>query len=407
MTHSPQFLSDAPNPLTSPAAAQRFLASYWQKQPGLIRQALAVGPYSPGTPALREMATHEAVESRLVRRRGARWRLVDGPIAAAELPGARDKAWTLLIQGVDLHLDAVADLRERFRFMPDVRLDDVMISVAGDQGGVGPHVDSYDVFLLQLEGRRRWHLAPPADYLLQPGQPLRLLAHFKAAVTVDLDAGDMLYLPPGWAHDGIAQGPCTTASIGLRAPSDDELLLAWLRDSIDAIARATDEAADDNETLATEPVERYLDDTAPAELRRWQRQPAAIPAPMARTLRGWLQRFRPGADDINDFIGRYLTEPKAGLAFDGCTAARARRLLEQARRHGLRLDRRTRMAYRADQVFINGDSFVTDGQTRKLLAQLANARRLNAADTAALFEDPDVAPVIAEWAQAGWIRVET
>ena len=134
---------------------------------------------------------------------------------------------------------------------------------------------------------------------------------------------------------------------------------------------------------------------------------AAIPAPMARTLRGWLQRFKPGADDMDDFIGRYLTEPKAGLAFPGCTAARARKLLEQARRHGLRLDRRTRMAYRADQVFINGESFVTDGSTRKLLARLADARRLDAADTVALFEDPDVAPVIAEWARAGWIRAET
>src|SRR5205085_11038847 len=141
-------------------------------------------------------------ESRLVVRAGARWSVRSGPIAAESLPG-RSARWTLLVQGVDLHDDDAHRLLRRFRFIADARLDDVMCSWAADGGGVGPHVDSYDVFLLQTSGRRRWRIGRAAGARLREGVPLKILAEFVPTEEWLLEPGDLLYLPPGWGHDGV------------------------------------------------------------------------------------------------------------------------------------------------------------------------------------------------------------
>ncbi len=149
------------------------------------------------------------------------------------------------MQGVDLHLPAAHQLMSRFRFLPDARLDDVMVSYASDGGGVGPHVDSYDVFLLQLSGRRRWRIGRGRRVrVCVPDLPLKILADFEAEEEHLLDAGDMLYLPPGWGHDGIAEGECMTASIGFRAASQDEFAREVLQRSIDAARDAADDAGE-------------------------------------------------------------------------------------------------------------------------------------------------------------------
>ena len=147
------------------------------------------------------------------------------------LPGVKTRQWTLLVQGVNLHDAAAAELMGRFRFVPDARLDDLMISYATDGGGVGPHFDSYDVFLLQVSGRRRWRISSQTSLELIPDMPLKILADFNAEQEWVLEPGDMLYLPPQYAHDGIAEGECMTCSIGFRAPAYRELaghFLAWL-----------------------------------------------------------------------------------------------------------------------------------------------------------------------------------
>jgi len=150
------------------------------------------------------------------------WQLQPGPLH--RLPSPRRAGWTVLVQGVDLADDGAHALLQRFRFVPDARLDDLMISYATDGGGVGPHVDSYDVFLLQAHGRRRWRISRQRDLRTVEGAPLQLLADFRPTDEVVLEPGDMLYLPPGVAHEGTAVGECITYSIGFRAPTHQELL---------------------------------------------------------------------------------------------------------------------------------------------------------------------------------------
>src|SRR5690606_31707396 len=187
-------------------------------------------------PELFAMAADEAVESRLVVHQPAGWTLKHGPFARTAFPPLKQKRWTLLVQGVDLHLDAAHELLQRFRFVPDARLDDLMISWASEGGGVGPHFDSYDVFLLQATGRRRWRIGRQKDLSLRPGVPLKILQHFEPEEEFVLEPGDMLYLPPRWAHDGAAVGgDCMTCSIGFRAPQRGGLAGELLQRMADAL----------------------------------------------------------------------------------------------------------------------------------------------------------------------------
>ena len=160
------------------------------------------------------MAAQDDVQSRLVIQTPSTpqnpWRLKQGPFSRKNLPALKQAGWTLLVQGVDLHDARVRALRDQFRFVPDARLDDVMVSYASDGGGVGPHFDSYDVFLMQAHGQRRWRYGAQKDLSLQPGMPLKILSQFQPRWDVVLNPGDMLYLPPRYAHAGTAVGECMT-----------------------------------------------------------------------------------------------------------------------------------------------------------------------------------------------------
>ncbi|MES1161443.1 MAG: cupin domain-containing protein, partial [Rhizobacter sp.] len=223
-----------PTPLLGGLSPQVFMRHHWQKKPLLVRQALPMTSSFVGRAELFALAAREGVESRLVTHRAGRWSLRHGPLPRRALPPLAQREWTLLVQGLDLHLDSARALLERFRFVPDARLDDVMVSYASDGGGVGPHVDSYDVFLLQIHGVRRWRIGRVKRPQLQPGVPLKILGNFVAQDEWRLEPGDMLYLPPGWAHDGVAEGECMTASIGFRAPGGDELARELLQRTLDA-----------------------------------------------------------------------------------------------------------------------------------------------------------------------------
>lgn len=210
-----------------------FLRDYWQQRPLVIRNPWVSwrNPLEPDE--LAGLACESYVESRLIVEDRAGLALEHGPIPSPRFGKLGPRQWTLLVQAVDQHVPEVAALIEPFRFIPDWRIDDVMVSYAVDQGGVGPHFDQYDVFLIQGLGRRRWQVGPVCDETvrLRPHDDLRLLQDFKPTEEWVLEPGDILYLPPRFAHDGVAIGDdCMTYSIGFRAPSRGELIAAWCDD---------------------------------------------------------------------------------------------------------------------------------------------------------------------------------
>jgi 50S ribosomal protein L16 3-hydroxylase len=213
-----------------------FLRDYWQKKPLLIRNPWAqwVNPLEPDE--LAGLACEDDIEARLVSHAGGALTAEDGPIPAARFGELGRDQWTLLVQAVDHFVPDVAALIEPFRFVPNWRIDDVMVSVAADGGGVGAHFDHYDVFLIQGLGRRRWQIGGMCDENtpLLPHDQLRLIADFEPLEEWVLEPGDILYVPPGIAHDGVAVGDnCMTYSIGFRAPSRAELIGDFCDDLIE------------------------------------------------------------------------------------------------------------------------------------------------------------------------------
>lgn len=214
-----------------------FLRDYWQQRPLLIRNPWAEwrNPLEPDE--LAGLACEEAVESRLITKDGDALKMESGPLPEARFGELGNSPWTLLVQAVDHHAPAVAELVEPFRFVPNWRIDDVMVSYATNGGGVGPHFDQYDVFLIQGLGKRRWRVGPLCSSAtpLLPHEDLRLIPDFEATDEWILEPGDMLYVPPCFAHDGVAVGDdCMTYSIGFRAPSRAELIESWCEHQADA-----------------------------------------------------------------------------------------------------------------------------------------------------------------------------
>ncbi|MFC4594952.1 MULTISPECIES: cupin domain-containing protein [Sphingobium] len=215
-----------------------FLRDYWQQRPLLIRNPWRAwrNPLEPDE--LAGLACEEGVESRLITQTPDGLKMESGPLPEARFGELGDSAWTLLVQAVDHHAPQVAELIDAFRFIPNWRIDDVMVSYATDGGGVGPHYDQYDVFLIQGLGRRRWRVGPRCNSQtpLVPHEDLRLIADFDATDEWILEPGDMLYVPPCYAHDGIAVGDdCMTYSIGFRAPSVAELIEGWSEHQADGL----------------------------------------------------------------------------------------------------------------------------------------------------------------------------
>lgn len=331
-----------------------FLSEYWQKKPMLVRQAVPGfgGIVLPSE--LIGLGGREDVESKLFVRRGSRWNVRDGPLPRAAFSRLPRANWTLLVHGLNLHVPAADALLRRFSFIPYARLDDVLVSYAVDGGGVGAHVDSYDVFLLQGEGRRRWRVGTQRDRRLDPRAPQRVLARFRPQREWILEPGDMLYLPPGWAHEGTAVGPCTTYSIGFRAPSAQEIgtaYLDYLRDR-----------------LRLEGM--YADPGLKA-----QRHPAAIPAGMTRKARRMLGPLVRRGSDLGRFLGSYLSEPKPAVVFiPPREPLSERRFLALVARRGVRLSPRTLMLFDETRLFVNGDAVAMT--QRHPLRTLADRRSL-------------------------------
>ncbi|KPF49377.1 cupin [beta proteobacterium AAP121] len=358
----------------SPAA---FMRKHWQKKPLLVRKALP-GVLAPlPRAALFSLAEQDGVESRLIQRTGpgaTDWRVRHGPLPRRALPPVARPGWTLLVQGLDLHVPAARALLEQFRFVPDVRLDDLMVSWASPGGGVGAHTDSYDVFLLQVQGQREWRIAPPAgrgEPAWVAGAPLKLLRDFTPTQSWVLEPGDMLYLPPGWGHDGSAVGgDCMTCSIGFRSPSAGEL-------ARELLLRLSDDEGEPG---------LYRDPQQPATA-----QPGELPPALLQFAQRALLRHLADPQALPRALGEILTEPKPQVWFEGRDAAGT---------GGVLLDARTRMAYDARHVFINGESFVASGRDARLMRTLADTRALSARERATLSEG--AAELLGDWLGAGW-----
>ncbi len=362
---------------------QTFMTRYWQKKPLLIRQAIPGFAPVLNRSELFELAAQEDVESRLVAKvaGAARWTLKSGPFQRRALPAIKKPDWTLLVQGVDLHVDSVRALMDRFRFIPDARLDDVMISYATSGGGVGAHFDSYDVFLLQAHGRRRWQVSRQKDLTLQDGVPLKILANFQPEQTYVLEPGDMLYLPPRYAHDGVALDECMTYSIGFRAPQSGELARELLQ-------RLADDAEDEVGSGL------YQDRTQVAV-----RGAADIPLAMLKFAQDALQQALHDPLVLKRALGEYLSEPKANVWFDGDVGAVGASGMGQC---GLVLDRRTKMLLDDAHVFINGEGYRASGRDAALLKQFANERLIDAAAVARA--SAGAKSLLHNWLEAGWIH---
>lgn len=368
---------DTPLTLLGGLTPAQFMKRHWHKKPLLVRQAIPGFKPCVGRSDLVEMLAQDDVESRLIVHGDKGWKLKHGPLQRRSLPPFSQKKWTFLVQGVDLHHEGVHQLLQQFRFVPDARLDDLMISYATDGGGVGPHFDNYDVFLLQAHGRRRWRIGRQKDMTLVEGVPLKLLQNFVPEEEFVLEPGDMLYLPPKWAHDGIAEGECMTWSIGFRSPQAGELA----RELLQGLA---DEAADRvGETV-------YRDPGQPAVSH-----PGAIPAELVDFAQQALLKVQNDPQLLAMLLGEYLSEPKANVWFDAEAAA------GWNPGQAVVLDRRTRMLYDQQHIFINGEGFRVAGRDARLLRQLADERVLSARDGQTLSEG--ASEIMSEWARAGWI----
>jgi 50S ribosomal protein L16 3-hydroxylase len=359
----------------------QFLRDYWQKKPLLIRQAFPGFKPLLKFEKLAELARENYVESRLITHANDQWDLKHGPLT--ELPPREQREWTMLVQGVNLYDERVDALLRQFRFVPDTRLDDLMISYATDGGGVGPHYDSYDVFLLQAHGKRRWRISAQEDRTLIDGLPVKILADFEPEEEYVLEPGDMLYLPPQYCHDGIAEGECMTYSVGFRVPNFQELgesFLQFMADSIDLPGLYNDPAL------------------KPAA------KPAEIPRDMLETVMEELNKVRWDEEDVTVFLGEHMSEPKHNVFFTGpAKPLPVGRFFDSAAKRGVKLSLKSQMLYRGTHVFINGESFAMGRADKAVLTELADARRLDggALDNAT----DDVREALYTWYQDGWLEL--
>lgn len=347
---------------------KRFMRHHWQREPLLVRAAFPgfVDPLAPRE--VLALAADPDADVRLVHRHGASWSVEHGPFSARRIKQLPRRGWTVLVQDTNRFSRAAADLLARFDFIPHARIDDVMVSYAVPGGGVGPHVDSYDVFLLQGRGRRRWRISRQRNLAFKPGLPLKILEDFVPEQEWVLEAGDMLYLPPGVAHDGVAESECLTWSIGFRAPADAELVAGFLDFLRDRLA----------------PEGQYGDaGAAPA------RHPGAIPPALERHAARVLGSIRWTRAEAREFTGRFLTEPKAQVHFEHPARPLARAAFtRRGATLGIALHPASRLGFSGTIFFFNGETAAVRPEARAAVRRLADARRLAApVDAPAAFWD--------------------
>ena len=375
---------------------EAFLAEYWQKKPLLIKNAIPdfTGLLSPDE--LAGLACEDEVQSRIVEYKKGKWHAKQGPFddeAFANLPEkpTADNNWTLLVQSVNHHLPDGAALLQQFDFIPHARLDDLMVSYAPNGGGVGPHFDSYDVFLLQGQGKRLWRISEQTDLSLVEGAPLRILQNFDTSQEWLLEAGDMLYLPPHLAHWGIAVSDgaidCMTYSIGFRAPKNQELateFLGFMQDQLN------------QDKLVLDGI--YQD----ADLSL-QDHPAEIGKEMITKVSANLQKIQWSDNVIAEFLGTYLSEPKADVVFEPNKKMSMRHFSEKLAKIGIALDLKSQMLFSANNFYLNGEIAIWVGEPANILTKLADKRYIEASN----IQDILLLQQLYDWYIAGYLSFDS
>lgn len=336
---------------------EEFLGDYWQKKPLLIRQAFSKFNGLLDPLQLFALACTEDVQSRLVTQRHGQWHVQNGPFKTTKFDSLGKSRWTVLVQGVNQHLQTATALLKNFSFIPHARLDDLMVSYAPKGGGVGPHFDSYDVFLLQGQGHRRWQISAQQDRTLVEDAPLKILKHFQIEEEWVLAPGDMLYLPPHYAHNGIAESDCMTYSIGFRTPTYQELaeqFLVYLQDKI------------------------CLDGMYADPGLKVQRHPSEIGSDMLRQVEQIIRRVQWTKHDIANFLGSYLSDPKPHIFFDPPTKPLSRARFKQITlTRSIVMALKTQMLCHNGTVFINGTAHTVSKLAYRELRMFADTRKLD------------------------------
>jgi 50S ribosomal protein L16 3-hydroxylase len=353
---------DKPLALLNNLTPSQFLAEYWQKKPLLIRNALPDfnGLLSPNE--LAGLACEEDVQARIVSFKKGKWAVKNSPFDEDDFTKLPKNGWTLLVQNVNHYLPEASDLLALFNFIPHARLDDLMVSYAPEGSGIGAHVDSYDVFLLQGSGKRNWKISAPSnenpvDLSLVENAPLKILKNFKGEQEWTLEAGDMLYLPPQIAHWGVSESDdCMTYSIGFRAPKTQELMhefLNYLQDNIHADGLYAD-----------------------ADLAL-QKHPAEISNTMVKRVSSMLQALTWDKQQVADFLGRYLTEPKLGVMFTPAKKISKAEFTKRLTTKTLWLSLKSQLLFTHDNFYLNGEKLVVPAEISEAIKHLADKKYLN------------------------------
>src|SRR5437764_2807933 len=377
-------LANTPPGLLGARSPAAFLSRHWQKKPLLIRAACPDFTDSLSRDRLIALACRDDVDARLVLRERGHYSVTHGPFVSPDFRNLPATNWTLLVQGVN-RVDAASDrLLRSFSFLPYARFDDVMVSYAAPGGGVGPHFDSYDVFLLQARGRRRWRYGKQTDLTLRANIELKILRRFTPQHDAVLAPGDMLYLPPTIAHDGRAVDDCITYSIGFRAPTHAEIIQAFLDFLRDHLPL---------------PKGRYADpDAKPAQY------PARIDPATHRRIAATLSHLRWGPEDVARFVGCHLSEPKPIVRFQAPKPGlNVPTFGSRMTVRGLGLDRATQLLYDDASFYMNGEPVAFGGAGVEPLRRFANRRALSGPECRTLAGP--LLRLLYDWYRYGFIQL--
>ncbi len=340
-----------------------FLKKYWQKKPLLIRDAIKNFKSPITEKDLFRIAQNENAISRLIEFKRGIWQVKYGPFKKLDLPKKINTPWTILVQNMNHHLPFAESFLNLFKFIPYARLDDLMVSFATKKGSVGPHFDSYDVFLFQAKGEREWKISEQKKFSLDKKSAIKIITNFKVKNTWVLKPGDLLYLPPNVGHWGVSQSDdCLTYSIGFRAPGTFEIQSKFL------------DFIQDN--LITNKNNLYRDPNL-----NLQKNPAEINSNMIKKIQRIVNQLRWNTNSINNFIGQLLTEPIEGAVFETSKSMTAEVFIKDLIKKPLKLNPKTRMLFIKNNFYINGELIEADKKSIMYLKQLANDREISIKST--------------------------
>lgn len=376
---------------------QQFLEQYWQKKPLLIRQAFPefISPITPEE--LAGLACEAEIESRLIVEQasdGTPWQVICGPLTEEVFASLPETHWTLLVQDVDKHLPELQNLLDPFRFIPDWRRDDLMVSYAPEFGTVGPHTDGYDVFLLQAKGTRRWQIGdqPITHPQVIDGIELQILAEFLPSQMWDLQPGDMLYLPPHFAHHGVALDDCMTFSVGFRAPMGVDMLDGVINAML--VQELGKKSYQDPDLIVS-------------------RHSAEIDVYALQRVKKMLHQAIDDAEPVlTNALGKLVTDTKPGLSALADEASIELPTINEVNARfeegdGLQRNHYHRFAWAADkyrgQLFMSGEAYSVDAQCDNQLIQLTEQSTLTNADWQLIYKNKSVGQLLCQLiAEGGW-----